>query len=479
MRILRGGGYRRRLPGLKSVEECQWSVEDSILMSAVGTTDTRARPRLREFWTDLPREGKLLLSTIIVEFIGSGLVLPFTVIYLHEVRHFALDRVGVLAALPAVVSLLILGPAGHAIDRWGPRRIIIASLVASIIGEAGMALATTEVAAAAALVVLGFSGGVIWPAVQSFVSALMPSHIRQRYFGMSFSLLNLGIGIGGMLGGTFVDVARPETFVVLYFVNAATFLAPLAIYLGPLRHTDPRPAATSGDIGDDEGGVGPSDDPSAGGVPVSYLRLIRNRQVAPMLALTVVSAFVGYAQLGAGAVAFAREVGHVSTQAIGYGFTANTLLIVLFQLPVLQRIEHRRRTRVLLVMCAVWAVSWVALGLTGLAPGGLAAAVLFAVCCAVFGLGETLLQPTIPAMTNDLATDAVRGRYNALMAMGFQVSAIIAPIEAAWLIDRGLGAGYIGMLVLGCVLMAGLALLVERRIPPTANGLVPVTGADD
>ncbi|MBK6956001.1 MAG: MFS transporter [Actinomycetales bacterium] len=182
---------------------------------------------------------------------------------------------------------------------------------------------------------------------------------------------------------------------------------------------------------------------------------------------------MGYAQLNAGAVAFAREVGLVSTQAIGYAFTVNTVLIVLFQLPVLQRIEGRRRTRVLLLMCAIWAVSWVALGLTGVSPGGLGAAVLFAACAGIFGLGETLLQPTIPAITNDLATEANRGRYNALMAMGFQVSAIVAPIQAAWLIDRGLGAGYIGLLIAGCLVMAALALLVERRIPDSANGLLP------
>jgi MFS family permease len=53
--------------------------------------------------------------------------------------------------------------------------------------------------------------------------------------------------------------------------------------------------------------------------------------------------------------------------------------------------------------------------------------VLFAACAGIFGLGETLLQPTIPAITNDLATDANRGRYNALMAMG--VSAIVAPMR--------------------------------------------------
>ena len=50
------------------------------------------RPTLRSFWQDLPREGKYLLSTIIVDFIGNGLVMPFNVVYLHEVRGFELVR---------------------------------------------------------------------------------------------------------------------------------------------------------------------------------------------------------------------------------------------------------------------------------------------------------------------------------------------------------------------------------------------------
>ena len=92
-----------------------------------GSGGTPTRPRLRDFWTDLPREGKFLLSTIIIDFIGTGLVMPFLVVYLHEVRGFPLDHVGVLASIPAVVSLIVLGPTGHVIDRLGARRVIIAS----------------------------------------------------------------------------------------------------------------------------------------------------------------------------------------------------------------------------------------------------------------------------------------------------------------------------------------------------------------
>ena len=177
-------------------------------MSDQGSGHGPQRPRLRDFWTELPREGKFLLSTIIIDFIGTGLVLPFLVVYLHEVRGFPLDHVGVLAAIPAVVSLVVLGPTGHVIDRVGSRRVIIAAVLAAIVSDTWLAFATTEVAAAGALIVMGFAGGVIWPAIQSFVSAIMPSHIRQRYFGMSFTLLNLGIGIGGIIGGTSLGPRR-------------------------------------------------------------------------------------------------------------------------------------------------------------------------------------------------------------------------------------------------------------------------------
>src|SRR4029453_7643205 len=206
---------------------------------------TDGRPTLRSFWYDLPREGKFLLSTIIVDFIGNGLVMPFNVVYLHEVRGFELARVGLLLSLPALVALLVVGPVGALIDRIGPRPVAICSLLIQIGARVPLGSATTELRAAIGCLLLGFSGGIIWPAIQTLVGTIIPSRLRQRYFGVNFALLNLGIGIGGILGGLFVDVSRPETFVAIYLIDAATFLAPLAIFLGPLRHVPvpARPAA--------------------------------------------------------------------------------------------------------------------------------------------------------------------------------------------------------------------------------------------
>ena len=42
----------------------------------------------------LSTEGRWLLSTVVVQTLGRGLTLPFTIIYMHEVRGISLDLAG-------------------------------------------------------------------------------------------------------------------------------------------------------------------------------------------------------------------------------------------------------------------------------------------------------------------------------------------------------------------------------------------------
>jgi MFS family permease len=422
------------------------------------TSPARERPTLASFWNDLPREGKFLLSTVAVETLGTGLVLPFGFIYLHEVRAFSIETSGSLLAVPAIVGMAVVGPAGALIDRLGARRIILAGMTAQMLGNVILAFSSTAPVAAVALCLLGAAGGVFWPGFNAMIGAVVPSAIRQRYFGINFTLVNLGIGLGGLLAGSIVDVHRPGTFVAIYLGNALSFLAPLAVLLGPLRQV-------SGKVDH------PMDDEDGSPVPTSYLDILRDRAMVPVIVLTFLSAFVGYAQSEAGFTAYARLVGEVSTRTIGYAFAANTATIVLLQLLVLQRIEGRRRTRVVLVLSALWSVSWLLTGLSGLLPGSQAAAVLIIGGSAVFALGETLLQPTIPAITNDLSPDHLRGRYNAVMAGAFQLAAVAGPVVAGVMLGAHLNVAFIGMLILGCAVMALIAIAVEHRIPAQANGI--------
>ncbi len=421
-----------------------------------------ARPKLSSFWRDLPREGKFLISTVIFSAVGTGLVLPFMVVYLHEVRGIALETVGLLFALQAGVGIAVVPPIGALIDRIGARLVYASSMVALIIGDVLLSQATSVVGAAVALAFIGYGFGVIWPASGALIGSVIPREQRQRYFGINFTLLNLGIGIGGIVGGQFVDVARPETFVTVYLLDALSFVPALAILLWWLRHAGGPVAAPS-----------TATDPAAlvAQPRPSYGTMLRDKNLRALLILVAVAALVSYPQLNAGMPAYARAVGEISTQGLGYAFAANTLVIVVFQLFVLQRIEGRRRTRVAVVMAATWALSWTLLGATSLVPGTIAATILLASCAGVFGLGETMLQPVSSAMINDLAPDHLRGRYNALSSLMFSGAFVVGPVVASILIARNLGPVYIASLIGGCALLAVIALWVERRIPPHVNGV--------
>ena len=421
---------------------------------------TASGQSMRAFWAELSTEGRWLLSTVAVQTLGRGMTLPFTVIYLHEVRGISLDLAGLLMAFIAVVALAVTGPGGSLTDRVGARAMVLAATAAQVVGCTILAFATTPAVVAVAFLFIGFNFGVSWPAFNALVAAIVTGPARQQYFGVNFALVNLGIGLGGVIGGLYTDVREPSTFTVIFLVNALTMLVPIVLLLGPLRHVHGR-VERPADVDAQQG---------------SYRTILRDPAVIWVTLLTFLGTFVGYGQMEAGFPAFARQVSQVSTGVVGFAFAVNTAVIVGLQFFVLRRITGRRRTRALVVMAALWAGAWVLLGLTGLAAGTVLAAAGVLAFHALFALGETLLQPTIPAITNDLAPDHLRGRYNAVNAGAFQAGTILGPVVAGVMLDHQWSTAFVVMVVAGCVAMAALARAVESRITPAVNGLQPDSG---
>ena len=427
----------------------------------------KPRLTLRGFWGSLPTPGRWLLSTTAVSTLGRGMTLPFTIIYVHEVRGVPLDVAGLLMSLIGVIALVVTGPVGALIDRLGSRIVLIWGNVAQLLGAVVLAFATTVPAFVLAFTLLGISFGVGWPGVNALTSSIVSGPVRTQFFGINFALVNLGIGIGGIVSGFLADVDRPLTFTAIFLADAVCILVPITLLLVPLRHTGGPPAQQAPSLPQDVEDV----EAATASEGSSYLTILRNPAVVWITALTFLSSFVGYGQMEAGFPAFAREVSQVSTRTIGFAFAANTAVIVGLQFLVLRFIDGHRRTRVFLVLVAMWATAWLVLGATGLVAGTVAAAAGVIVFHIFFGLGETMLQPTVPAIVNDLANDRDRGRFNAVSSGAFQGGAITAPIVAGLLLDRELAAVFIA-LIIGCLGgVALLALALERRITPEVNGI--------
>ena len=404
----------------------------------------------------LSRDARLLLLGVAIDAFGTGLTLPFLVVYLHQVRGIPLETVGVIVAVPATVALLLLGPVGALVDSVGPRRAQMAALVGASTGALMLSRADTVPLAFLARVFTGIGAAAFWPANQSLIADVLPSEQRQRYFGISFALLNAGIGVGGIVGALYVDVARPETLAMVYRTDALTFLVPLALLAGPLRHVGGPVAVTRTPTHEAAG---------------SYAVVVGDAVFRRVLVFVFVSTFVGYGQVEGGWTAYANTIARVSTRTIGLAFTANTTVIVLSQLVVLRLIQGRRRCRLLALVAFLWALSWGIMGLAGLHPATPAASVLFIASLGLFAVGETLLSPVSPAIINDVAPDRLRGRYNAAAGIAFQLAAISGPAIAGVVLGASRGTAFIGMLIVGCGLLALIALSLERHLSARANGV--------
>jgi MFS family permease len=123
-----------------------------------------------------------------------------------------------------------------------------------------------------------------------------------------------------------------------------------------------------------------------------------------------------------------------------------------------------------LLVATAWLASLAAAGRVGAAG-----AALFVAAMVLFGLGETLLSPTVPAIVNDLAPERLRGRYNGAYSLAWTVGFIVGPAVAGLALAAGHGralfAGFV--VVLGAAAWAAWRL--ERHLPARMNRIDAVT----
>ncbi|MDZ5441168.1 MFS transporter [Micromonospora sp. 4G57] len=403
-----------------------------------------------------PEARRILLGTLLSA-IGRGLTLPFLFIYLTDVRGLTDTRAGLVIGWFGAVTLALSPVGGTLIDRFGARRVVLPCLLVEAVGTGSLALVDSAASAFAVATLIAVGGSALWSGQTTILASLTDDGERQRVFGLQFALLNLGIGVGGLISGAVVDTARPVTFQAIYLLDALSYLMPGLILL-TLPHVGRRLAAapTAGDR------------PSTGG----YLTVLRDRPFRRLVIFGLVLTTCGYAQIEVGFTAYSVRVAEVTPRVVAWALAGNTVMIVLSQLLVIRRMEGRSRTGALAAVGAVFAAAWLVLGAAGVIRTGsaLVAALGVVACAAIFGFGETMLSPVMPALTNALATDELRGRYNAMSSMIFGVSGIIGPVTAGPLIGAADGRIWVIVVVGGCLTASVLALSLRRLLTPAQDG---------
>ena len=351
--------------------------------------------RLVAGWrTGLSRPVLILQAGNALNYFGYGLVLPFEIIYLHQIRGFSTSTAGLVLAATMGTSAIVTPPTGALLDRYSAKAIVVAGSLASALAYAGFAFVDRPWQAFACSVVGGAGLGTAGTANRTLVVRLVTPEQRAAAFALNRVAGNFGIGLGASVAGFVVAAAqRLSSFQILYFFDAVTYAGFALIVLAAV----PSPRAVT---------VAATDAAGTG-----FRAVARDRIFLTVIAANIVLVVVGHTLFSNILPPFAKAHTPVGPAEIGIIVLVNTTFIVIAQIPAVRVVARMRRTHAFALASALFAVSLLAVLPATLLHSALAATGLLVGVAIVFALGEistfscsghwsrTWLQPTCSAAT--------------------------------------------------------------------------------
>ena len=389
----------------------------------------------------LPRRVYVLELGALVNAFGNGVVLPFLLIYLHDVRGIPFGLAGTAAAVQSAAALASGFLGGTLSDRVGPKRVLLASLAVMTVAFALMPTIRTAWEAFAIYTLWGIGSGAFWPSQSALLAALTPAPRRAPAYALQRLAMNVGVALGGLVAGLIAVVGDPETFTVLFAINCVTFVGYM-IVLAWVR----APALHEGRLGG------------------SWRAVVRDRVFTLYTLLNAAFMTAAISLVVELLPAFGKNITGISEKEVGIVFALDALGVALFQLPVVKLSEGRSRMRGLALMGVLWAGTMLAVWAAGSWTTATEAFWILAAAVVVFAIGECLHGAIQAPLSVDLAPPQLVGRYVAAASISWQIGWIIGPAAGGFLLQhRPLLLWPIAACVnLAC---AAGALALEPRLP--------------
>ncbi|KJK57503.1 hypothetical protein UK12_16185 [Saccharothrix sp. ST-888] len=333
----------------------------------------------------------------------------------------------------------------------GRVRTILCAMAVAAAGTCLYALVSApwQALLAAAVFGLGVGGNSVW---QALLAESVEPGKRPVVFGLNFGISNAGLGIGGIVAGSVVVTSDLWTFRTLYLINGLTFVVAGWLMVSVAKRL-PQPSG-----GDWE----------EGGPRASYRSALGNRPLLATLLVTFLLFALGYSQLESGVPAVLVTISDLHVSGLGKVFFVDTVIAVVAQVTLLSVIK-RLPPRVSLAIAALsWSVFW---ALLLVAPRLTSDALVIALACvgaASASVGAAFYSAVVPTLVNAAATQANRGRVNALYGIAVSAGFTLGPALAGLFVGNGMTMLFVGIgLAVGIV----VALLAQvLAFPATEQG---------
>jgi MFS family permease len=399
----------------------------------------------KEFTALLNPHSRRIVAGIALSAIGRGMTLSLLMVYLHDMRGFTTSFGGLLMAWGAIFGIACSAPLGALVDRIGPKIVMIIGLLISGFSALSFSIVTTHTHAFIAMTLFAFGGQCVWPAQSVILTRVTPEEDRPKIFGFNFMLMNLGLGVGGFLSSVIIRENSIFSYQVMYWLDGATYLVFLLFVWG----LDTPHAGKY---------IAKEHEPQSG----SYRELFAIRELSILTFAGIILLTFGYGPLQSGLPIYATQYLDLAPNWLGIIFGVNTFAIVIFQPLVLNIIEKYSKYTSLIAVAAIWALSWLAVGVSPYLSMFMAGIAL-CVSQLIFAFGEMVHAPTSPALTQELTPEHIRGRASALISLQWGISGIAGPAIAGLMIGAHLEQLWVALMAVGVLLPIPFFAMLKRE----------------
>jgi MFS family permease len=380
---------------------------------------------------------KALVIALLIDALGTGLYLPFSLLYFQKIAGLALPTIGIALTIATVLTLPIILLTGTLVDRFGGQRLVVVSQLLQAAGFLGYLVvhSFSMLLFMALLVTAGTR--IFYTASIALIAEIANPDERDRWYGFVGATQWLGQAIGGLLAGFIVGLGGTSGYRILILGNVFSFLVTAIILHWHKISVRLRPHLETTE-------------------PIGYRAVLADH---PFLVLVVCNVIFALSTLllSTGSPVYMLETLGTSTVVIGALPAFSAGLTICAQTLVIRHLEPYRRTRSLAVASLIGALGYVLLALVGFVPHALLVPSLFGIT-AISTLAGMITTPTATALAATSSPPHLQGRYMAIYQFSWGVASAITP--SVFTLLYTLGPRLPWVVLTGLLLIAGFSIVL-------------------
>jgi MFS family permease len=397
-------------------------------------------------FVDSARSQPGLVGAFFIDALGTGLFLPFSLLFFLNTTSLPLTRIGLGLSAAAVVRIPVTIAAGPLCDRFGPRAAVIASQLLQAAGFVNYLFVHGFLHLVAAAVLVQIGNSVFWVAYPPLIVGVAAGGDREHWFALVTALRTAGLAAGGVIAGATVAFGGRDGFIGVAAANAASFVL-AAVLCARRRAAGSRPPGRDAE---------PEARSGAGG----WKPLLRDYPFLGFVAVNLGLTFLALACQLALPVFLVKILG-LPAWAPGTALALTAVLVTVSTPAVMSAIAGRRRYRVLMASQALMIAALAIFLLLHLLPAGAAIALLLAAVVPL-AVCEVMQAAVVPAVVTESAAPATLGRYMAAYQVTFSIGDIVVPTIVTAALNAGAAALWLPMAAVALADLAGVGLLARR-----------------